>query len=77
MATKIVAVLDCCHSGSAKIGKGQRNDSTQLIASNDEDSKALEQGEGKCFLTDSQPYQGAYPLEEQGHSTLPIICLRV
>jgi hypothetical protein len=60
--------LDCCYSGSARIGKGQRNDSKQLIASINEESKALEEGDGKCILAASQPYHGAYPLEEQGHS---------
>ena len=62
-----VAILDCCFSGSAKIGKGPRND-TQLIALINEESKELEQGEGTCILAASQPYQGAYHLEKKGHS---------
>lgn len=36
-----VAILDCCFSGSARIGKGPRND-TQLIASINKESKELE-----------------------------------
>ena len=63
-----VVILDCCHSGSAEIGKGEINDSMQLITSIKEDSEALEQGEGICILAASQPYQGAYPLKEQGYS---------
>jgi len=65
--TKVV-ILDCCHSGGIEIGKGQIDDPMQLIMSIKEDSEALEQGEGICILAASQAYQGAYPLEEQGHS---------
>jgi tetratricopeptide (TPR) repeat protein len=65
--TKVV-ILDCCHSGEVEIGKGEIDNSMQLITSIEKDSKALEQGEGICILAASQPYQGAYPLEEQGHS---------
>jgi YVTN family beta-propeller protein len=68
ISTKKVAILDCCFSGSAEIGKGKINDSMQLITSIKEDSEALEQGEGICIMAASQRYQGAYPLEEQGHS---------
>lgn len=67
-SSKKVAILDCCHSGSTEIGKGEINDPMQLIKSIEEDSEALEQGEGICILAASQAYQGAYPLEEQGHS---------
>jgi YVTN family beta-propeller protein len=68
VSTKKVVILDCCFSGSAEIGKGKINDSIQLITSIKEDSEALEQGEGICILAASQRYQGAYFLEEQGHS---------
>jgi Flp pilus assembly protein TadD len=68
VSTKKVVILDCCFSGSAEIGKGKINDSIQLITSIKEDSEPLEQGEGICILAASQPYQGAYPLVEQGHS---------
>jgi hypothetical protein len=67
-AGKKVVILDCCFSGSFEIGKGKINDSIQLITSIKEDSEPLEQGEGICILAASQRYQGAYFLEEQGHS---------
>jgi YVTN family beta-propeller protein len=68
VSTKKVVILDCCFSGSAEIGKGKTSDSIQLITSIKEDSEEIEQGEGICILAASQRYQGAYPLEEQGHS---------
>jgi uncharacterized caspase-like protein len=67
ISTKKVAILDCCNSGSAEIGKGEIDYSMQLIKSIKEDSETLEQGEGICILAASQAYQDAYPLEEQGH----------
>jgi uncharacterized caspase-like protein len=66
ISTRVVAIMDCCHSGSANVSKG--NDASSLILSINEDSKILEQGEGKCILAASQSYQSAYLFDEQGHS---------
>jgi uncharacterized caspase-like protein len=65
---KIVLMLDCCHSGSAAISKGNTNKTSQLISTIEKDSKIIEEGEGICILAASQEYQNAYSLEEEGHS---------
>jgi tetratricopeptide (TPR) repeat protein len=66
---QIVAILDCCYSGSAKISKGNEDDRAKLGSSAiNRASKILRQGEGICLLASSQSYQEAYNLKEQHHS---------
>lgn len=68
-SSQIVAILDCCYSGSAKISKGNENDRAKLGSSAiSKASKMLNQGEGICLLASSQSFQEAYNLEEQDHS---------
>jgi hypothetical protein len=69
ISTKIVCILDCCYSGSAKISKGHEDDAVKLgIAALDKESRSLGNGEGRCILAASQALQEAYGLEEESHS---------
>ncbi len=69
ISTKIVCILDCCYSGSAKISKGHEEDAVRLgIAALDKESRSLSNGEGRCILAASQALQEAYGLEEESHS---------
>jgi DNA-binding beta-propeller fold protein YncE len=81
-AIRIVEILDCCYSGSAKVGKGFEELGKGLDKGAAEDTAATlgteaiennakmlrEQGEGKCLLAASQAAQEAYGLKEKGHS---------
>src|SRR5438128_10244961 len=76
-STRIVVILDCCYSGSAKISKGHADDAAKLgTYAIHKYSKELPLGEGKYLLAASQAQQEAYVLEEQNHSYLLTICLR-
>lgn len=70
ISTSIVAILDCCYSGSAKISKGHEDDAARLGRStiNRQSQKVSVQGEGKCILAASQARGEAYELVEQDHS---------
>jgi len=68
-STRIVVILDCCYSGSAKVSKGHADDAAKLgTYAIDRHSKELSLGEGKCILAASQAQQEAYVLEEHNHS---------
>ena len=48
ISTRIVAVLDCCYSGAAKISKGQEEDAVTLGAKAiDNKLRKFEQGQGE------------------------------
>jgi tetratricopeptide (TPR) repeat protein len=70
ISTSIVAILDCCYSGSARISKGREDDAARLGHSTMErqSEKAVLRGEGKCILAASQAQGEAYVLEEHNHS---------
>jgi hypothetical protein len=69
VSTRIVAVLDCCYSGAAKLSKGHQDDEAILgTKSIDIKSRKLEQGQGKYILAASQAAQEAYALTEGNHS---------
>jgi hypothetical protein len=70
ISTRIIAILDCCYSGSAKLSKGNGDEDVAklAVATIDKRSRILKQGEGKCILAASQAYQEAYELVEQDHS---------
>lgn len=70
ISTSIVAILDCCYSGSARISKGREDDAARLGHSTIErqSEKAVLRGEGKCILAASQAQGEAYVLEEHNHS---------
>lgn len=69
ISSQIVAILDCCYSGSAKISKGNEDDGAKLgVSAMNRVSKTFRPGEGICLLASSQSYQEAYKLEEQDHS---------
>jgi hypothetical protein len=68
-STKIVAILDCCYSGAAKIGKGMEEDNANLgRLAIDKASQKLRSGEGRCILAASQAYQKAFDTAQQNQS---------
>jgi tetratricopeptide (TPR) repeat protein len=68
-SSRIVAILDCCYSGSATVSKGHEEDAARLgTAAIDKGSRIFREGEGKCLLASSQALQEAYILEEKNHS---------
>ena len=69
IATKVVVILDCCYSGSAKISKGKEEDVAKigrLII--EQKSRKLPEGQGKYILSSSQSHQEAYALTTGKHS---------
>jgi hypothetical protein len=76
-STRIVAILDCCYSGSAKISKGHEDDAAKLAtAAINRQSSELNTGEGRCILAASQALQEAYVLEEGNHSVFTYYLLQ-
>ncbi|MFZ0225256.1 MAG: caspase family protein [Candidatus Nitrosopolaris sp.] len=64
ISTKVVVILDCCHSGSAKVSKGNAEDAAnKALKAIDEKSKKL-QGQRKCILAACQAAQFAYTTGE-------------
>lgn len=75
VSLRIVAILDCCYSGAAKVSQGAigkaAEDTAARIGTNalEDKAKLLEQqGEGKCILSASQATQEAFALKEGEHS---------
>ena len=69
IATRVVVILDCCYSGSAKISKGNEEDAAKrgrLII--EQKSRKLPEGQGKYILSSSQSHQEAYALTTGKHS---------
>lgn len=68
-STRIVTILDCCHSGELKLSKGTEQSVVKEAASAiDKKSRVLEQNEGKYLLSASLGSQNAYELQEKGCS---------
>jgi uncharacterized caspase-like protein len=78
VSRSIVAILDCCYSGSARISKGHEDNAAKLGRSTiDRQSERLAiRGEGKCILAASQAREEAYVLEEQNHSVFTYYLLQ-
>jgi hypothetical protein len=60
IATRVVVILDCSYSGSAKISKGNEEDAAKrgrLII--EQKSRKLPEGQGKYILSSSQFHQEA------------------
>jgi tetratricopeptide (TPR) repeat protein len=75
--TKVVVILDCCYSGSAKISKGSEDDAAKmgrLIL--EEKSRKLPEGQGKYILSSSQSHQEAYALTTGEHSIFTYYLLK-
>lgn len=67
-STRIITILDCCHSGALELARGDPNEVTKAVHNNIEDrSKALRQGNGKCLLAASESTQRAYNIKEKNH----------
>jgi uncharacterized caspase-like protein len=67
---RMVTILDCCHSGTLNLAaKGDENARARVAKETiDEESRNIQQGQGKFILAASQGYQEAYRLQEKGHS---------
>jgi hypothetical protein len=61
VSIRMVTILDCCYSGSAKAAK------LGTVAIENK-STIFQQGEGKCLLAANQAAQEAYALKEGDHS---------
>ena len=75
--TRVVVILDCCYSGSAKISKGSEDDAAKigrLIL--EEKSRKLPEGQGKYILSSSQSHQEAYALTTGEHSIFTYYLLK-
>lgn len=69
IATRVILILDCCYSGSARISKGYEGDAAKLAyAAVNNRFNAISNGEGICLLAASQAYQEASVLVEKNHS---------
>ena len=67
--TRVVVILDCCYSGSAKISKGSEEDVAKIgRIILEEKSRKLPEGQGKYILSSSQSHQEAYALTTGEHS---------
>jgi tetratricopeptide (TPR) repeat protein len=65
----VVIILDCCYSGSAKMGKGSEEDAARKgRITMEEKSRKLSEVQGKYILSASQALQEAYALREEEQS---------
>ncbi len=69
-STKVVCILDCCYSGSAKLSKGSEHASAKIAnkAIRNKSNESLKQGKAKCLLAASQAAQEAYAKKKEDHS---------
>jgi tetratricopeptide (TPR) repeat protein len=75
--TKVVVILDCCYSGSAKISKGSEDDAAKMgRIILEEKSRKLPEGQGKYILSSSQSHQEAYALTTGEHSIFTYYSLK-
>ena len=69
ISTRIVVILDCCYSGSAKVSKGNEEDAAKIGRTTiEEKSRKLLEGQGRYILSASQAAQEAYALTTGEHS---------
>jgi len=77
IASKVILILDCCYSGSAKISKGHEEDAARLgTAAVDNKFRVIGEGQGICLLAASQPYQEASVLAEENYSLFTYYLLK-
>jgi Caspase domain/NHL repeat len=76
-STRIVIILDCCYSGSAKLSLGSEDAATVLgTAAIRDKTRFLKESEGKYLLAASQAAQEAYALSEGDHSIFTYYLLK-
>ena len=68
VSKKVIAILDSCYSGAAKVSKGNLEDVVKLGSVAIQSGMKKLEGEGRCLLAASQSYQEAYGLKEAGNS---------
>ncbi len=74
---RIVTVLDCCYSGSAKISKSDEQSRVASAAKYlNQQSTKLKQGDGKCILSASLGYEEAFATLEGDHSVFTACMLK-
>jgi uncharacterized caspase-like protein len=71
-STKVVAILDCCYSGAAKIakgiGRGRDDAAAKLGRAAIVDKSTNLRNKGNCLLAATQAVQEAYALKEGNYS---------
>jgi Caspase domain len=76
-SVRMVMILDCCHSGTISLTKGDENNRVKIAKERiDKESRNIQQGQGKFILAASQGYQEAYLLQEKGHSIFTYYLLK-
>lgn len=68
ISNKIVAILDCCYSGAARVSKGHDEVAARLGKTSMHNKSLALEGEGRCILAACQPLQGAYDFKERNQS---------
>ncbi len=72
ISTRVVVILDCCYSGSAKLGKGSEEDAARkwrrIMEERSKNLQQQQQRHVKCILAASLSHQEAYALKEEEHS---------
>jgi uncharacterized protein YjbI with pentapeptide repeats len=68
ISSKVVVILDSCYSGSAKISKGNEEDTAKVGRITIEEKSRKLQEQGKYILSASQALQEAYALTTGEHS---------
>jgi tetratricopeptide (TPR) repeat protein/uncharacterized caspase-like protein len=70
-STRIITILDCCHSGAFELTTGSRGDPNDVAKKAhidiEDKSNALKQGRGKCLIAASESTQRAYEIKEKNH----------
>lgn len=72
ISTRVVVILDCCYSGSGKIGKGSEEDAVRkwrrIMEERSKNLQQRQQRHVKCILAASLSHQEVYALKEEEHS---------
>jgi uncharacterized protein YjbI with pentapeptide repeats len=68
VSTRVVVILDCCYSGSAKVSKENEDVAKIGRKTMEEKSKKLLEGQGRYILSASQSHEEAYALTTDEHS---------
>jgi len=72
ISTRVVVILDCCYSGSAKLGKGSEEDAARkwrrIMEERSNNLREQQQRHVKCILAAGLSYQEAYALKQEERS---------
>jgi tetratricopeptide (TPR) repeat protein len=72
ISTRVIVILDCCYSGSAKLGKGSEEDAARkwrrIMEERSNNLREQQQRHVKCILAAGLSHQEAYALKQEEHS---------